>query len=186
MAKKQRIDLLKKVYSKSEYLQIIDTSFNQFGTKSVPEQLAETTTVNDFFQDYNNLFYEIPALGDNNSHQYLIKTSAAYIDYESNDAQIEALQQEITQLRKDLLTAQINLANAITSGSAAVSVDDVEEIDNLGIDEYNNLVSDLGDVTSIAGDIATTSGNTNVSAMTPGTSGTPSSPKPVGKSMTSY
>ena len=102
MAKKQRIDLLKKVYSKSEYLQIIDTSFNQFGTKSVPEQLAETTTVNDFFQD------------------------------------------------------------------------------------YNNLVSDLGDVTSIAGDIATTSGNTNVSAMTPGTNGTPSSPKPVGKSMTSY
>ena len=82
MAKKQRIDLLKKVYSKSEYLQIIDTSFNQFGTKSVPEQLAETTTVNDFFQDYNNLFYEIPALGDNNSHQYLIETSAAYIDYE--------------------------------------------------------------------------------------------------------
>ena len=74
MAKKQRIDLLKKVYSKSEYLQIIDTSFNQFGTKSVPEQLAETTTVNDFFQDYNNLFYEIPALGDNNSHQYLIET----------------------------------------------------------------------------------------------------------------
>ena len=186
MAKGSRIDLEKKVYSKTGYPRIIDTKFSQLGVKTVNETIVATPTVTEFFDLYNSLFYEIPAFGDSNSHQYLIETSAEYIDYNQSREEIEALQAEITQLRKDLLTAQINLANAIASGSAAVSVDDVEEIDNLGIDEYNNLVSDLGDVTSIAGDIATTSGDTNVSAMTPGTSGTPSSPKPVGKSMTSY
>ena len=49
-------------------------------------------------------FTEIPALGDTNSHRYLIETSKEYIGFEDNNKIIESLRKEITQLRRDLLT----------------------------------------------------------------------------------
>ena len=64
----QRIDLLRKVYSKSEYIKVIDTEFNQLGQLSVEEEEAQEVTVDQFFDYYNELFYEIPAEGDTNSH----------------------------------------------------------------------------------------------------------------------
>ena len=36
-----------------------------------------------FLTIYNQLFYEIPELGETNSHEYLIKTSSDYIDSDS-------------------------------------------------------------------------------------------------------
>ena len=113
MATEQRIDLIKKVYSKSEYPRIIDTKFNQLGVMSVNEQLATTITVNQFFEYYNELFYEIPAFGATNSHEYLVITSGDYINFEGDNAEIQALQNEIAQLRKDLLQAQIEKAEAL-------------------------------------------------------------------------
>ena len=59
----ERIDLIKKVYSKTEYPKIIDTKFNQLGVISLSEEIEDTFTVNDFFDQYNDLFYEIPAEG---------------------------------------------------------------------------------------------------------------------------
>ena len=41
----ERIDLIKKVYSKTEYPKIIDTKFRQLGNISLPEQLDDTFTV---------------------------------------------------------------------------------------------------------------------------------------------
>jgi hypothetical protein len=41
----QRIDLLRKVYSKSEYIKVIDTEFNQLGQLSVEEEEAQEVTV---------------------------------------------------------------------------------------------------------------------------------------------
>ena len=83
MSQNSKIDLDKKVYSKTEYPKVIDTKFNQLGVSSINTQIEETFTVTDFFNEYNNLFYEIPALGDINSHEYLITTSTEYIGYES-------------------------------------------------------------------------------------------------------
>ena len=45
----ERIDLIKKVYSKTEYPKIIDTKFRQLGNISLPEQLDDTFTVEEFF-----------------------------------------------------------------------------------------------------------------------------------------
>ena len=61
-------------------------------------------TVEEFFGLYNSLFYDIPALGETNSHEYLVKTSGEYINYEERNEEIEALQAEIAQLRSDLLS----------------------------------------------------------------------------------
>lgn len=143
MATQQRIDLIKKVYSKTEYPRIIDTKFNQLGVMSVNEQLATTITVTQFFEYYNELFYEIPAFGATNSHEYLVTTSGEYINFDGNNAEIEALQNEIAQLRKDLLQAQIDKAEAITGKSLGITVDNVDVTAISGNSEYNNILNQI-------------------------------------------
>ena len=58
---------------------------------------------------YNELFYDIPEMGELNSHEFLIKTSGEYIDSEIDNEVIQALQNEIAQLREELLQSQQNL-----------------------------------------------------------------------------
>ena len=56
-----------------------------------------------------NYFMKYLLFGDTNSHEYLIKTSSDYINFDQDNAIIEALQKEIAQLRQDLLQEQIKL-----------------------------------------------------------------------------
>ena len=132
---KKKIDLKKKIYSKEEYKNTIDTNFTQLGKKSVPETLDSEVTVNKFFKEYNELFYEIPALGETNSHEFLIKTSSDYIDFEPNQEEIEALQNEISILRRQLLELQTQTAGI--TGSIG-QIDD-SELQNTA----TNLISTL-------------------------------------------
>ena len=99
----ENIEFSKQVFDKRQYNKIIDTSFTQLGVKSPIEQIEETPSVNDFFQMYNELFYDINEKGPTNSHEYLIKQSSEYVDFDQNSGEIDALQQEIAQLRIDLL-----------------------------------------------------------------------------------
>jgi len=102
----ENIKLNKQVYNKNNYQKVIDTSFTQLGVKTIQQQLNEQPTVEEFFQMYNDLFYDIPELGINNSHEYLVKTSGEYISFDANNEEIQALQDEIAQLRTELLDAQ--------------------------------------------------------------------------------
>jgi hypothetical protein len=101
-----KIVLNKTVYNKDVYNKMIDTSFKQLGVKTIQQQLDETPTVDYFFQLYNELFYDIPELGETNSHEYLITKSSEYIDFQQNLEEIEALQAEIASLRTELLEEQ--------------------------------------------------------------------------------
>ena len=92
---KQNVKFQKKVFNKIQYEKVIDTSFKELGVESIQEQLDSQPSVNDFFQLYNDLFYNINELGETNSHEFLIKKSSEYIDYEENNEIIEALQKEI-------------------------------------------------------------------------------------------
>ena len=103
----KRLDLVKEVFNKAEYVKTIDTSFNEFGNITITEELQTQPTVEEFFGLYNSLFYDIPALGETNSHQYLVKISGEYINFDEVNGEIQALQAEIAQLRSDLLTAQM-------------------------------------------------------------------------------
>ena len=100
------IRLNKEVFNKREYQKTINTKFSQLGVKTVQEQIDEQPTVEEFFQMYNDLFYDIPEVGETNSHEFLVKTSGEYINFDENDELIQALQDEIAQLREDLLEAQ--------------------------------------------------------------------------------
>ncbi len=105
----ENVKLNKEVFNKRDYQKTINTSFTQLGVKTVQEQIDEQPTVQEFFQMYNELFYEIPELGEINSHEYLIKTSTEYIGFEENNEIIQALQNEIAQLREELLETQKQL-----------------------------------------------------------------------------
>ena len=139
----QRIDLIKQVYSKTEYPKIIDTNFNQLGVISVNQQITATTTVNQFFQYYNDLFYEIPAFGELNSHEYLVKTSGEYINYDQDSAIISTLQNEISQLRRDLLASQINYAEAISGTKLNIDPNSIDDA-TVNSDQFNQILNGLG------------------------------------------
>ena len=105
----KNIDLNKTVFNKRDYEKTIDSSFTQLGVKSIQEQINEQPTIQKFFDMYNELFYDIPEMGELNSHEFLIKTSGEYIDSEIDNEVIQALQNEIAQLREELLQSQQNL-----------------------------------------------------------------------------
>ena len=106
----ENINLNKEVFNKRDYEKTINTSFTQLDVQSIQEQLSQQTTVSEFFNLYNELFYEINELGETNSHEYLIKTSSQYINFNENNELIQALQNEIAQLREELLETQQQLA----------------------------------------------------------------------------
>jgi hypothetical protein len=102
----ESINLNKTVYNKGDYSKIINTNFQQIGVTSIQQQIESQPTVDDFFTLYNNLFYDIPETGVINSHEFLIQKSSEYINFNPFSDEIEALQNEIAQLRVDLLNAQ--------------------------------------------------------------------------------
>ena len=167
-ASKERVDLIKKVYSKTEYPKIIDTKFSQLGVVSVPNQIEATFTVEEFFEKYNELFYEIPAFGETNSHEYLIKTSAEYINFDQDNEIIEALQKEIAQLRQDLLNAQMENAQAAAAGSQDPATDALLKQTNMLLNNANAQLVETN--TSIANNTETsTNEKSSTSSLTSGT-----------------
>lgn len=115
----EQITFNKQVYNKDQYQKIIDTSFKQLGVQTIQQQLEQQPTVDDFFTLYNELFYQIPELGVTNSHEFLIKKSSEYINFEPNNEEILALQAEIAQLRTELLDAQKQVVELQTGTSLA-------------------------------------------------------------------
>jgi hypothetical protein len=106
--------LNKAQYPRGIYENVIDTTFAQ-NTPSPP--IEDTVTVEQFFQFYNNLFYDIPAEGEINSHAYLVKTSGEYIGLNQNNEDIQVLLDEITSLQQELLIANQTILALQTSGS---------------------------------------------------------------------
>jgi hypothetical protein len=102
----ENVKFNKQVYNKNDYQKVINTSFTQLGVQTIQEQLDTQPNVNDFFTMYNDLFYNINELGPTNSHEYLIKTSSEYIGFDNSSEEITALQNEIAQLRTELLDSQ--------------------------------------------------------------------------------
>jgi len=106
------INLSKQEFARNQYSQVIDTSFTQL-IPSVPvDDITPTISIQEFFGYYNALFFQIPEFGDINSHQYLINTSTNYIGEVGDDSTIQALIDEITQLREENLELQEQLFNS--------------------------------------------------------------------------
>ena len=105
----KKIDTNKSVFNKQQYSKTIDTNFNELGVSNIVEDIQSTVTVNDFFGYYNELFYDIPERGETNSHEFLIKTSGEYINFNEQSDIVKALQEEITALRELNLESESNV-----------------------------------------------------------------------------
>lgn len=104
----ENINLNRNVFDKNAFKNTVDTSFTQLVSTPDPTFFdINLATVEDFFTLYNKFFYEIPQFGEINSHEYLIKTSTEYINYQKTNEDIQALLDEIASLRQEILDIQL-------------------------------------------------------------------------------
>jgi len=109
---REQINLTRNSFSKTQYPKVIDTEFSQLTPQNTEPVAVQNVSVDEFFVLYNRLFFDIPQRG-NNSHETLITTSTEYIGYNPLTTELEALQQEITQLRRQLLDERSGALNTI-------------------------------------------------------------------------
>jgi hypothetical protein len=102
-----KLSLDKNIFGKNNFEKLIDNRFKQL--IGAQEDVGDIT-ISDFFQMYEDLFYEIPKEGDIESHRYLLTRSAEYLGVKINEeSNIQALLDEITSLRNELLSANKTL-----------------------------------------------------------------------------
>jgi hypothetical protein len=112
-----RIPIEKTVFDKEQYGRVIDTQFKQFINQQVEEE-TPIFTLEDFFTLYDQLFFQIPKEGDINSHRAILEREAEYLGVIVNQEDIQALLDEITSLRQQVLDTQIivnDLSKTVTN-----------------------------------------------------------------------
>ena len=100
-----QIPVQKTVFNKESFSRVVDTQFSQFLNQGADEDTL-TFTVDDFFQLYDEVFYQIPKEGEVNSHQFILQREADYLGVSISQDDIQALLNEITSLRQQVLEAQ--------------------------------------------------------------------------------
>jgi len=130
---RQQVNLTKNSFSKTQYPKVIDTEFTQLVPLPTGSVAVQDVSVDEFFLLYDRLFFSIPKTG-NNSHETLITTSTEYIGYNPLTTEIEALQQEITELRRQLLEERNGAINTIadvldTSGFNFPSIPEIPDLE---------------------------------------------------------
>ena len=123
----EKINLNKEGFDKRIYNKTIDTSFTQLGLPPII-QVDPPQSVDIFFKLYNTLFYQIPELGEINSHEYIVKTSGEYIAFDKKDELVRALEKEIADTRKKLFQSQQDLTKIFPEEEVEPlpEIDDVE------------------------------------------------------------
>ena len=107
-----QIPIEKQVFDKNAFGRVINTQFHQLLNDQAEEN--PIFTIEDFFQLYEQLFYQIPKEGDTNSHRYILEKEADYLGVIVNQEDIQALLNEITNLRQQVLDTQTALASIQT------------------------------------------------------------------------
>jgi len=105
------IRIKKTVFEKGNFDKVVDRSFNTFAQ---PTPIEEQPTVEEFFDLYEQLYYEIPVEGTTQSHQYLIQRSSELVDFQKDTEDIQPLLDEIAILREQILEYQQQLIEANT------------------------------------------------------------------------
>jgi hypothetical protein len=104
------VEMVKEIYGLNTYSKAINTNFTEL-VSPVQEITASGITVDQFFEYYNQLFFEIPVSGSINSHTYLVETSQQYIGGSVLDAEKQALIEEINSLRQQILDVNQTFTN---------------------------------------------------------------------------
>lgn len=106
----ERIEIRRTVLETERTIGSVRTEFETF-TNPIPEQ--DPDTIEELFRLYDKLYLEIPAEGETNSHEYLVKKSSEIYKSEELAREIQPLLDEISQLRIRVLELQQENINAI-------------------------------------------------------------------------
>jgi len=165
------VKIEKQVFLKGGFDSTVDKNFTQLKSSSVEPTIDISSSVDDFFISYGELFYDIPKEGEINSHRFLIDESSKYLGSVNTDSE-EALLEEIFILRTDNLTlreANINLEienatlttqnNILSASITGESPDSAQLINNLTSrvnqleEENSSLINQINSLNSIILDL---------------------------------
>jgi hypothetical protein len=104
----QEVKLVKEVYGRNTYTRVVDTNFSELYTAVTASAVPADITIEAFFDLYDSLFFQIPAMGEVNSHEYLVKRSGEYLGGGVLSDNERAYIDEINSLRQQLLEANTN------------------------------------------------------------------------------
>ena len=109
---KQKVQFEKEVYGKVSYPKIVNTEFSELvSVEDTPLAIPDQLTVAEFFEEYDRLFFDIPQNGEVGSHKELVTRSSSYVGMTDQGEEMQALIDEISNLRIQLLTAQQEVVN---------------------------------------------------------------------------
>tara|TARA_R110001606_G_scaffold373112_1_gene530406 strand:- start:810 stop:1202 length:393 start_codon:yes stop_codon:yes gene_type:complete len=95
-----KITLKAQRFNKQKFNETVDTEFTQLTNVPDPSYFSrDEANIDDFWYLYDKFFYVIPKLGPIETHQYLAKTSGEYADFNNISDEIQALLDEIAELR---------------------------------------------------------------------------------------
>jgi hypothetical protein len=112
-----QIPVQKTVFSKDAFSKVVNTQFNQLIDSTAGEEQL-SFSIDDFFELYNQVFYQIPTEGESNSHQYILQRESDYLGVSISQDDVQALLDEITSLRQQLLDSQTTI-NELTGTTSA-------------------------------------------------------------------
>jgi len=138
----EKITLKVQRFNKDKFNETVDTKFSQLVNVPNPSFFdRDLAVLDDFWYLYDKFFYIIPKLGEIESHEYLAKTSSEYADFATINTEIQALLDEIAELRKEnleLIKDATDIDNAIDpdevdpnltfSGTGRLNLDNIEEV----------------------------------------------------------
>ena len=137
-----KITLKAQRFNKEKFNETVNKEFTQLVNVPDPSFFdRDLANLDDFWYLYDKFFYIIPKLGEIESHQYLAKTSGEYADFATISTEIQALLDEIAELRREnleLIQEATNLEDAIDpnevdpnlvfSGTGRLNLDNIEEV----------------------------------------------------------
>lgn len=111
------VNIKKTIYNSDSFKKVVDTSF----TKLIPQNPTSDTgsnipSIQDFFRQYENLFFEIPLTGSINSHEYLAERSLNQLGISLDDiyTELSGLRQENIGLKNQIISlASFNLTSSL-------------------------------------------------------------------------
>lgn len=101
------VEFEQRVYEKQPFNEVVDRNFKEFAQRPT----ASRRTVEEFFQDYEDLYFSIPASGSTRSHQYLIEKSSELYKLPEEILDIQPLLDEITVLKNQVIQDQQTIAD---------------------------------------------------------------------------